>query len=197
MIAGNITNVKTSSIIPVELNALIYWGAKIMSGFYREMNNSDKAQKYELISNSWNDAVTAVLWHEEVGSWLDYDLINNKERNYFYPTNVAPLWTGCFDHNNTDYFVQRVLNYLNKTNILNNEGGIPTTLVDSNEQWDQPNAWPPLQYITVMALDNTGNANAKKLAYEIAHKWICANYLVFKKKNAMYEKVSFSCWYQR
>lgn len=30
---------------------------------------------------------------------------------------------------------------------MENEDGVPTTLVESEEQWDQPNAWPPLQYI--------------------------------------------------
>lgn len=124
MIAGNITNLKTRSIIPVDLNALVYWGADILSDFYRHMNVSDKAQEYETIANQWRDAVTAVLWHEEIGSWLDYDMINNIKRDYFYPTNISPLWTGCFDRNNTEYFVSRVLKYLNKTEIRDNIGRV-------------------------------------------------------------------------
>jgi len=190
MIAGNITNTHTSSIIPVELNALIYWGAKILSGFYREMNVFEKSQKYETIANQWRDSVTKILWHEEVGSWLDFDVINKRIRNYFYPTNISPLWTGCFDQNKTDYFVPRVIEYLNRTNVLNTSAGIPTTLENSDEQWDQPNAWPPLQYITVMALENTGNANAKNIAYKIANKWICTNYMAYNINKHMYEKVS-------
>lgn len=28
--------------------------------------------------------------------------------------------------------------------VLNFPGGIPTSLIESGEQWDFPNAWPPL-----------------------------------------------------
>lgn len=47
---------------------------------------------------------------------------------------------------------------------MENESGVPTTLMESEEQWNQPNAWHPLQYIAVMALENTGNEDAKILA---------------------------------
>jgi len=197
MISGNLTNIKTSSIVPVDLNALIYWNAKILSDFYRDLNVSSKAKEYDIIGNHWRDAVMAVLWHEDVGAWLDYDLINKIRRNYFYPTNISPLWTGCFYHNITDDIVSRVLKYMDKPEILNNSAGIPTTLVYSNEQWDQPNAWPPLQYMAVMALDSTNNKEAKTLASTIAKRWVCSNYLAYNAKQKMYEKVSLSLWFYR
>ena len=33
-------------------------------------------------------------------------------------------------------------------------GGIPTSMVDSGQQWDFPNAWPPTTEIVVTALRN-------------------------------------------
>jgi len=72
---------------------------------------------------------------------------------------------------------QGVLNYLNKEEILKTNEGLPTTLRKSEEQWDYLNAWPPLQDVTVMASDNTGYKEAKFMASEIAHKWICTNYV--------------------
>ena len=53
------------------------------------MNNTVKALGYENVSLQWKDAVTAKLW-DEVGAY-------NIKRNYFYPTNISPLWTGWFD----------------------------------------------------------------------------------------------------
>lgn len=69
------------------------------------------------------------------------------------------------------------------------EGGIPTTFEHSGEQWDYPNAWPPLQYIVVMALANTGVPEAMRFANEIATKWVRSNFEVWKQKTAMLEKV--------
>jgi len=63
-----------------------------------------------------------VLWHEDIGAWLDYDMLNNKKRNYFYPTNLSPLMTGCYEQNNTEYIMSRVLSYLTKADVLDYDG---------------------------------------------------------------------------
>lgn len=167
----------------------MYWNAKLMSEFFSACGHYNKALYYETIAIKWADAVTAVLWHEEVGSWLDYDLINEVKRDYFYPTNISPLWTGCYNHQHTEYFVSHTMKYLDETNIMGYPGGVPTTFELSYEQWDYPNAWPPLQYIMVMALDKTGDKPAQDLAYKIANRWIQTNYNVFKNDSCMYEKV--------
>jgi len=97
-----------------------------------------------------------------------------------------------FKNYNTVHLVTKVLKYLNETKILNYAGGIPTTVRETDQQWDFPIAWAPLQYIMVKGLDNTGHRDAKILASKIASKWICNNYLVLKKTSLIYEKVSLS-----
>ena len=77
----------------------------------------------------------------------------------------------------------------------NFEGGIPTTYEHSGEQWDYPNAWPPLQYIVVMGLADTGHSHAMQLANEIATKWVRSNFEVWRQKTAMLEKVSCFFFY--
>jgi hypothetical protein len=86
IVSGNLTNTKARSIVPVELNAMIYWNAALLSEFHGSLNNTAKAQYYDKIAKEWMDAVTAVLWHKEVGAWLDYDMSNSIKRDYFHPT---------------------------------------------------------------------------------------------------------------
>ena len=69
-----------------------------------------------------------------------------------------------------------------------NLGGIPTTLEHSGEQWDYPNAWPPLQYFVIMSLDNTNDPWAQRLAYEMSQRWVRSNYKAFNETNSMFEK---------
>nr|ACV20872.1 membrane-bound trehalase [Nilaparvata lugens] len=185
---GNLTNLKGSSIIPVELNAIIYWNAKLLAEFNKELGMTDKQIKYTEIAEQWLEAVTKVLWHEEVGAWLDYDIINEKKRDYFYPTNISPLWTNCYDTDKKTYFISKIMKYLEKTNIDVNQAGVPTTLEHSGEQWDYPNAWPPLQYILIMSLDTTGDEWCREIAYEFAERWVRSNYKAYNETNAMYEK---------
>jgi len=188
-LAGNLIDLKTQCIIPVDLNSILYWNSILLMEFFRELNMPQKSEKYRFIAEELLEAVTAVLWHDEVGAWLDYDIINERKRDYFYPTNIAPLWTGCYKEKETQ--VGKVMKYLQKTLQMDNYlGGIPTTLEHSGEQWDYPNAWPSLQYIMIMGLDNTNDVGAKALAFQMTEKWVRSNYKAFNETGTMYEKVS-------
>lgn len=175
--------------MPVDLNAIIYWNVKLLAEFYTILGNSEKVEYYEKIAAEWLEAVEAVLWHEETGVWLDYDLHNKMKRDYFYPSNIAPLWTGCYDVAKKDQIVRSVLKYLQNTNVLY-AGGVPTTLKHTGEQWDYPNAWPPLQHIMIVGLNNTGDDHAIRLAFEMSQAWVRSNYKAYVETTAMYEKVS-------
>ncbi|XP_047037421.1 trehalase-like isoform X2 [Helicoverpa zea] len=185
---GNLTNLKTRSIIPVDLNAIMCWNAQLLRDFHLRLGNIDKAEYYRNVHARFMDAIEQVLWHEDVGVWLDYSLESGRRRDYFYPSNVSPLWAVCYDQARKDYYVNRVVNYLDKVKVDIFDGGIPTTFEHSGEQWDYPNAWPPLQYIVVMGLANTGQPEAVRLASEIATKWVRSNFEVWKQKTAMLEK---------
>lgn len=189
---GNLTNIKTSYIIPVDLNSMLYWDARILSNFYSLLQNPNKTMKYEQIAEDWLEAVEQVLWHEEVGAWLDYDIMDEIKRDYFYPTNIAPLWTGCYHKEKQEYYVSKVLKYLERTQVMNNLGGIPTTLEHSGEQWDFPNAWAPLQHMMIFGLDSTGDSWAQELAYEIGLRWTRSNWLAYNKTKTMMEKYDAS-----
>jgi alpha,alpha-trehalase len=90
-------------------------------------------------------AIEAVLWDEKVGIWLDYDLINKKRREIFTPTNLAPLWMGCYNQADSAQLTEKVLNYIEWTGIDDYPGGVPNSLNPTGEQWDFPNVWPPMQ----------------------------------------------------
>lgn len=187
---GNLTNLKTRYIIPVDLNSIIYRNAQLLEQYNQRMGNETKAAYYRKRAEDWKRAVTAVLWHDEVGAWLDYDLLNDIKRDYFYPTNVLPLWTDCYDIAKREEYIAKVLKYLEKNQIMLNLGGIPTTLEHSGEQWDYPNAWPPLQYFVIMSLNNTGDPWAQRLAYEISQRWVRSNWKAFNETHSMFEKVT-------
>jgi alpha,alpha-trehalase len=64
-------------------------------------------------------------------------------------------------------------------------GGVVTTLGNTGQQWDAPNGWAPLQYITIVGLRN---ANAPKLANEVKKRWLAVNENVYKRTGKMMEK---------
>ena len=186
-VPGSLTDTMTQYIIPVELNAILCWNAQLLSEFYNTLDMANKTVQYRRLADLWLEAVDNVLYHDEVGIWLDYDLINGVKHNHFYPTNLAPLWTGCFTRR--DLQVGKIMKYLEHSQIMMYLGGIPTSLEHSGEQWDYPNAWPPLQYIVIMALEATEDVWAHDLAVEVATRWVRSNFKTFNESHIMYEKV--------
>jgi hypothetical protein len=87
------------------------------------------------------------------------------------------------------YYAKKTIEYLNDEEIRNYLGGIPTSLERTNEQWDLPNAWPPLQIIVIQGLIYTNDIEAKNLALDLAKNWVYANHEGYLEAKEMFEKV--------
>ena len=68
---------------------------------------------------------------------------------------------------------------------------MPTSKLNSGQQWDFPNAWAPLQHLFVMGLRNVAHLNpeAGDMARNLSKKWIESNYRGYRDTKAMFEKV--------
>lgn len=60
-----------------------------------------------------------LLWNEEERMWLDFDSTTGKSRNYFYASNLAPLWTGSYDEKLSKFYGDSAVDYLIRNNIIN------------------------------------------------------------------------------
>ncbi|KAK7862704.1 hypothetical protein R5R35_000939 [Gryllus longicercus] len=185
---GNLTAIHTKYIVPVDINAFVYYHADLLSQLHSELGDVDKAASYKQIATQLQEAITAVLWNDELGSWFDYDLLNNKQRTYFYASNMAPLWTKAYDLANTAQIARKATAYLKSQMLLDFPGGIPMSLKNSGQQWDLPNAWPPLQHIVIRGLQDTQEPSAQELAFELAQHWIASNFKAFQDTHEMFEK---------
>lgn len=141
---GMLYDLKCRSIVPVDLNAILYKNAVQLSSFNMLLQRNKKAEEFRNVSKKIYDAVQAVFWNESEGMWFDWDLLNNQPRMYYAASNFVPLWANCFDFTNKAMVAEKVLAYFTNEGILNYEGGIPMTNVRTDEQWDFPNVWPPM-----------------------------------------------------
>lgn len=69
-------------------------------------------------------------------------------------------------------------------------GGTPSSVNYTGEQWDYPNAWPPLQSFIIVGLYKTGVPVAKDEARLLATRWLRSNYIGYDEYGKMFEKVS-------
>jgi alpha,alpha-trehalase len=77
--------------------------------------------------------------------------------------------------------------------MLGYPGGVPTSLFESSQQWDFPNAWPPTTEILISALsrakEEEGASDAEDLEMDVVRKWIKNYYVTWKStEGIMFEK---------
>src|SRR3989441_1970680 len=64
-------------------------------------------------------------------------------------------------------------------------GGFATTLIASGQQWDAPNGWPPLEWLTIEGVRRSGRAD---LADAARDRWLALNRRTYRSTGRMTEK---------
>ncbi|XP_076064089.1 trehalase-like [Oratosquilla oratoria] len=190
---GRVKDIKTTSIIPVCLNSLMGYNARIMAQFYSQLGNVEKSNMYNRMAKSINVTVSRLFWNDEEGIWLDYNMETAAHQTGFYLSNFMPLWTETYGQEREPaYVVGRVLNYLEQNQVNKFHGGVPASLFRSNETWDLPNGFAPLQHILILGLEKAGkhDPQAKDLALNLASRWILNNFNTYHNSTppSMFEK---------
>uniref|UniRef100_A0A8C6XWH7 Trehalase n=1 Tax=Naja naja TaxID=35670 RepID=A0A8C6XWH7_NAJNA len=175
---------RVRGIVPVDLNAILCKVEQLLATFYQVLGEK-WASRFWAARRQRVDALTAVLWNEEAGVWLDYHFLRQRHNPTFYPSNLSPLWAEC----DVDLpRAEKVLRYLEESSALSYANGLPTSLTQTGEQWDFPNAWAPLQHMVITGLVKSSSARARELAFSLAQRWLQMNLAVYEKHGGMFEK---------
>ncbi len=177
--AKNLTTIQTTDIIPVDLNSLLY-NLEITiakaSSFNGEQNTAkqfnDKAGRRKI-------AVMKYTWNNSLGFFTDYNFTRNTADTMITAAGAYPLFVNMASSAQAAKVEAVIKNKLLKP------GGIVTTNNRTGQQWDSPNGWAPLQWVTIKGLENYGK---KTLARTIAVRWLALNDRVFKATGKMMEK---------
>ncbi|XP_036006207.1 trehalase [Fundulus heteroclitus] len=182
---GTLRETRTSQILPADLNALLCRNERTLASFHRLLGNGESAAQYDQAAVRRTEAMEALLWDAERGAWFDYSLVTRSKHLEFYASNLAPVWARCYSQ---PAMGEKAVQYLKGSGALNFPNGVPTSLRESGQQWDYPNAWPPLQHMLIEGFSKLASEDAKKLASDLAQRWIKTNWLAYEKYEAMFEK---------
>ncbi|XP_037077546.1 trehalase-like [Pollicipes pollicipes] len=182
---GTLKDVKTRFIVPVDLNSLIYLNARLISEFYTLLGEDARAAQFQDYAERQKRNIEEVLWDEHSGSWFDWDTKNERLNKKFYPSNMFPVWVNASKPQQNAKFLRYI-----QDNVTNFTSGVPTSLEKSGQQWDFPNAWPPLQHVMIESLNNMATDQADQLAFNLTQRWIDTNYLCYMeaRPHVMFEK---------
>jgi alpha,alpha-trehalase len=110
---------------------------------------------------------------------MDYNAVLHKPTDVLSLAGVFPLFFGMATPEQAGHGHEHIrLSFLKP-------GGAVSSLRESRQQWDFPNGWAPLQWITHQGLLRYGFAQT---AAEIRSRWLALNDKVFRDTGKMMEK---------
>lgn len=169
----------TTDLLPVDLNTLLYNLETAIATANNEAGNKTKAALFNKKANLRKIAILKYFWNEKQGFFTDYNWKNRSLSNQLTLAAAFPLYFKLATLAQAKAVKEKLERNFLKT------GGLITTLTTTKEQWDAPNAWAPLQYISIAGLRNYGY---NKLADTISMRWINLNISVFKSTGKLMEK---------
>jgi alpha,alpha-trehalase len=157
---------------------------------------SSSAQAYVSRSYIRAKAIQAYLWTPEQAKWRDYwmsatdrvsprdDVLNASKISEYYP-----IWADV-DFYDASIDLDEVFESFRSSDLLQSYGMQTTTLSQNvtGQQWDSPNAWSPLQLISVEMLLSLNLPAAKEAASTLLASWLESNFAGWTKSAMMYEK---------
>ena len=141
---------RTTSIVPVDLNALMYKMEKMISLASKAAGDDAKAAQYDGFANARQKGIEKYLWNDKEGWYADYDLKSHKVRNQLTAAALFPLYVNAAAKDRASKVATATQAHLLQP------GGLATTSVKSGQQWDAPNGWAPLQWVAASGLQNYG-----------------------------------------
>ena len=176
---GTLSSIQTTSFIAVDLNCLLYHLELTIAKGLELSGDKLQAAQYTKYATRRKTAINKYCWSATTGWYVDYNNSTKKQSASLTLAGMFPFFLKVADGNK----------FAKAKALLENKflqpGGVITTLVSTAHQWDAPNGWAPLQWVTVMGLEHYGE---KTLSKKIATRWCGLNQRVFETTGRLVEK---------
>lgn len=171
-------SIRTTELIPVDLNCLLYQVEMLLADWLARAGEA-RAADYARAAEQRRKAIQALCWDEEAGWFFDYGWRTCGRTDCWSLAALFPLFCGVASQAQADRIARQVAERFLKP------GGVVTTLTASQEQWDSPNGWAPLQWVTVQGLLGHGH---EVLARDIATRFVGLAQRVWQRTGKLMEK---------
>jgi alpha,alpha-trehalase len=152
---------------------------KTIEQAYRLSGETQLADRVSARAEARRQAVIKYCWNEEEGYFRDYDFVAGGHTEVLSLAGVFPL---AFKMAEKDQAL-RAASFIEEHFLK--AGGVVSTLNDNGQQWDYPNGWAPLQWMTIEGLRNYDEI---QMATMVKDRWIALNKRVYKQTGKMVEK---------
>jgi alpha,alpha-trehalase len=175
----NLYTIRTTDIVPVDLNCLVYHLEQILSKAYSLQGNDSLSNQYTLLASSRRKAIDKYFWSSADGFFKDYVWTTHRQSVCESLAGIYPLFCHVAESAQAEAVEKTI-----KDKFLK-KGGVITTLYHTGQQWDAPNGWAPLQWITYKGLKNYGFMRTAEI---LRCRWMATCRKVYLQTGKLLEK---------
>ena len=181
----DLRTLETVDLIPVDLNALLYNAERTIAALATFRHNRDGGQD-DLVARQFEQRAAArrlailAMYDSAQGfffdrRWHSGQLVTDRPSL----AAAAPLYFGVATDDQGKHVAARLERDFLKP------GGFVTTNFASGQQWDGPNGWPPLEWLSIEGVRRYGRAD---LADAAARRWLSLLDRTYRATGRMMEK---------
>ncbi len=175
----DLSTIQTTNILPVDLNCLLCYLEETCTKALALQGDTNGASVYYTKERKRKEAIQKYCWSDAHGFFMDYNFVEKRPSDVYSLAGMFPLFFKIA----TPEQAISCASVIEKR--LLRPGGVVSTAVHSGQQWDAPNGWAPLQWITIQGLRNYGFLD---LAEEIKNRWVSLNVKVYRNTGKLLEK---------
>lgn len=183
-----LSSMRTTDLIPVDLNAWLAHLERTIADASLIRGEMEDAALFSLRAEQRIEAINFHCWNEAGGIYSDYDFRRGAQTGIETMAMSTPLFTGIATNEQAIAVSQALLDKFLRP------GGLATTLVDTNQQWDGNIGWAPLNYKAIAGMQAAadkyegGHGFMKEVADEASHRWTSTNRSVYEHTGKLLEK---------
>ena len=179
----DLRTLETIDLLPVDLNSLLYNAERTIAAlrrFRHGAGDDSVARRFNHLADARGDAIRTMMYEPALGFFYDVRF-RSSERVIDRPSlaAAAPLYFGIATPEQGVRTAVRMEMWFLKP------GGFVTTNINSGQQWDGPNGWPPLEWLTIEGVRRYRRAD---LADQAASRWLALIQRTYKATGRMMEK---------
>jgi len=180
---SDLRTLETTELVPVDLNSLLYHTERTIAAlrtFRGQSGDADVARRFAAAADARRQALLAAAYEPDSGFFYDVRW-RTGARVLDRPTLAAssPLYFRLATPEQGRAVAARL-----ERDFLE-PGGFVTTRIVSGQQWDAPNGWPPLQWLTIEGVRRYGRS---ELADSVRSRWLALNRRTYEATGKMTEK---------